>query len=106
MIETILVDGRKATVAYLKKDFTPTEPADAEMVKILFDDDGSIRIAYREEDSEQHDYIIRHEGSKWVVRTEDGARVLGSHDTEGEAKAQLQAIEISKHQKKPVVKSQ
>jgi len=38
-------------------------------------------------------------GSSWVVYTKDGSRVLGKHKTEGEAKAQLAAIEISKHKK-------
>lgn len=39
---------------------------------------------------------IHHEGDKWVVKSKDG-KVLGTHDTEKEAKAQLAAIEISKH---------
>lgn len=41
--------------------------------------------------------IIKHEGSKWNVYTKDGSKKLGSHDTEKDAKAQLAAIEISKH---------
>lgn len=47
MIETTTVEGRPATVAYLKRDFTPVDAVGAEMVKILFDD-GEMRIAYRE----------------------------------------------------------
>lgn len=37
-IERTTVDGRKATVAYILDDFTPTTPAKATLVKVLFDD--------------------------------------------------------------------
>ena len=40
--------------------------------------------------------IIRHENGKWVVRTHDGSRVLGTHDTREDAEKQLYAIEINK----------
>lgn len=40
--------------------------------------------------------MIRHEGDKWKVYTKDGKKLLGTHDTEKEAQAQLAAIEISK----------
>jgi len=43
--------------------------------------------------------IIRKRGRKWVVMSKDG-KVLGEHDTKGDAEKQLQAIEISKHSKK------
>lgn len=36
---------------------------------------------------------------KWLVTTESGDRVLGTHNTKAEAQAQLSAIEISKHKK-------
>lgn len=45
MIEHMTVEGRPATVVYLKRDFTPVESKNAEMVKILFND-GDVRIAY------------------------------------------------------------
>ena len=49
--------------------------------------------------------MVKHEGSKWKVYTKDGSKLLGTHDTEKEAKAQLAAIEISKakkmHENKP-----
>jgi hypothetical protein len=44
--------------------------------------------------------IIRHEGDKWVVRTHDGSRILGTHDTREDAEKQLYAIEINKKHKK------
>ena len=48
--------------------------------------------------------VICHEHGKWVVRTEDRSRVLGTHDTREEAEKQLYAIEINKkHHKKSSV---
>jgi hypothetical protein len=43
--------------------------------------------------------MIRRKGSKWCVYSEDG-KLLGEHDTEQEAKAQLAAIERRKHMMK------
>lgn len=43
--------------------------------------------------------MIVKRGSKYVVTTEDG-RVLGTHATRSAAEKQLQAVEISKHQRK------
>jgi len=40
---------------------------------------------------------IHHWNGKYVVTTEGAGRVLGTHDTEEEARKQLQAIEINKH---------
>lgn len=40
--------------------------------------------------------VIRKEGSKWVLYSKDGNRVLGRHDTKKEAEAQETAINISK----------
>ncbi|ASZ78796.1 hypothetical protein 2050H1_030 [Serratia phage 2050H1] len=40
---------------------------------------------------------IRKVGDKWEVTNKSGTKVLGTHDTEKDAEAQLQAIEISKH---------
>lgn len=45
--------------------------------------------------------VIRHEGSKWVLYTKNGKKVLGKHDTEGEAKAQERAVQVSKHAQAP-----
>jgi hypothetical protein len=42
--------------------------------------------------------VIVKRGRNWVVTTESG-RVLGTHKTEAEAKAQLAAVEISKHRR-------
>lgn len=41
--------------------------------------------------------MIKHEDGKWVLYTKDGSKVLGTHDTEEEAKKQEAAIEIAKH---------
>jgi len=41
--------------------------------------------------------IIRKEGGKYVVRTRDRKRKLGTHKTRKKAEKQLAAIEISKH---------
>lgn len=41
--------------------------------------------------------IIRHEDDKWVVKSEDGSEVLGTHSTKAEAEDQLQAIHIQQH---------
>ncbi len=45
----------------------------------------------------EHDYVIRKRGSQWCVLTADESRVLGCHDTEADAQAQLRAVEASKH---------
>lgn len=42
-------------------------------------------------------FKIVQRGSKWLVTSEDGSKVLGTHDTEGDAKAQLRAVEAHKH---------
>lgn len=41
--------------------------------------------------------MIKHQGGRWLVFTKDGKKLLGSHETRKEARAQLAAIEISKH---------
>lgn len=40
--------------------------------------------------------MIVKKGKKFLVKTSDGAKVLGTHDNEDDAKSQLQAIEIAK----------
>ena len=42
--------------------------------------------------------IVKKDG-KWVVMNKDKTKVLGTHDTEKEAQAQLAAIEIAKHKR-------
>ncbi len=44
-------------------------------------------------------YITHEDGGKWIVHAEDG-KVLGEHDSESDAKAQLAAIEARKHDEK------
>lgn len=41
--------------------------------------------------------IIKQEGAKWVIYSEDGTQKLGEFDTEEEAKARLAEIEMMKH---------
>ncbi len=42
--------------------------------------------------------MIKKEGSKWVLYTHDGEKILGTHKTKKEAVAQEVAINISKAQ--------
>lgn len=44
--------------------------------------------------------VIEKEGDKYVVKTEDGSKTLGTHDSKKKAEKQLAAIEISKHKGK------
>jgi len=46
---------------------------------------------------------IHERGGKFVVTTEGGDKVLGTHDTKAEAEKQLQAIHINQHKKSYVV---
>ena len=43
--------------------------------------------------------MIVHKGNKWMVMDSEGEKILGTHETEKDAKKQLAAIEISKHKK-------
>lgn len=43
---------------------------------------------------------IKHQGGRWLVFTKDGKKLLGSHETRKEARAQLAAIEIAKNKGK------
>ena len=38
MIERQVIEGRKASVVYIRHDFTPCKPAEADLVKVVFDD--------------------------------------------------------------------
>lgn len=44
--------------------------------------------------------VIDKEGSKYVVKSEDRSKKLGTHDSKKKAQAQLAAIEISKQKAK------
>lgn len=41
--------------------------------------------------------MIKKVGSKWVLYTHDGKKVLGTHPTREEALAQERAVQASKH---------
>jgi hypothetical protein len=41
--------------------------------------------------------MIKHEGNSYNVYNEAGTKLLGKHPTKKKARAQLAAIEISKH---------
>lgn len=43
-IERTKIAGRKATIAYIRDDFTPTTPEKATLIKVIFDD-GEVRFA-------------------------------------------------------------
>ena len=42
-------------------------------------------------------FVIRQEGTDWVLYSHDGSRVLGRHKSEADAQAQERAIEAAKH---------
>jgi len=44
--------------------------------------------------------IIVHEDDKWLVKTEDGSRTLGTHDNKRDAEIQLYAIHKSQEREK------
>ena len=44
-IRRMTVEGRPATVSYISYSFEPMPPDDADMVKVVFDDGGGIRLA-------------------------------------------------------------
>lgn len=50
--------------------------------------------------------MIVKKGKQFQVKSADGKKVLGTHDTEGDAKAQLQAIEIAKKGRPAQVKGE
>jgi hypothetical protein len=52
MIERTTIEGKSATVVYLKNDFSPCASADADMVKVLFDDGNQIFGTARKADVE------------------------------------------------------
>jgi len=52
MIERRTINGRRAMVAYLTKEFLPADKDDYELVKILFDD-GDMMFATKSESQQQ-----------------------------------------------------
>lgn len=44
--------------------------------------------------------MIRKENGKYVVKSEDGTKVLGTYETKEEAEKRLQQIEYFKHRDK------
>jgi hypothetical protein len=54
MIENMTIEGRPATVQYLTADFRPIDAANAEMVRIVFED-GETRWAFPSEDDKTPD---------------------------------------------------
>jgi hypothetical protein len=45
MIERTMVSGRPATVAYIKRDFTPADKDTWELAKVIFDDGEMVLLA-------------------------------------------------------------
>jgi hypothetical protein len=52
MIEKVIIDGKRATVAFLKGNMIPCDQHDASFIKIIFDDGGTM-FAIREDASKQ-----------------------------------------------------
>ena len=48
--------------------------------------------------------VVVEEGGKYVVKSEDRSKTLGTHDSKEDAEKQLQAIEINKHKKGAIEK--
>jgi hypothetical protein len=48
--------------------------------------------------------MVRKEGNKWVLKSKDGTKTLGTYDTEEEAKKRLREVEYFKHTKKALGK--
>ena len=53
MLKREVVDGRKATLAYIKKNFEPCDPDEADLIKIMFDDGEIVFVAAADEPVEQ-----------------------------------------------------
>lgn len=51
MIARETIDGRKATVAYMTRRFEPADKAEAELVKVRFDDGEVVFLVPRREGS-------------------------------------------------------
>ena len=82
---------RRADAAkeFLKdKDYADMKSAIKQIVQIFTDRGNELGEGFSE--------VISHEGGKWLVKSKKG-KVLGTHDTKGDALKQLAAVEISKH---------
>jgi hypothetical protein len=66
MIEKTEIEGRPASVAYLKTDFTPADKDDAELIKIIFDD-GEVRFAVPESDETEKGTVGDGSSKKKIV---------------------------------------
>lgn len=54
MMEYQTIDGRKATIIYLGKDFSPVDKEDAVLIKIVYDDgDTAWLVSSKAEDDEE-----------------------------------------------------
>lgn len=53
MIERTTIDGKPATVAYLKGDMTPASKEDHTHVKVIFDDGTVVFATRKEQDNDQ-----------------------------------------------------
>jgi hypothetical protein len=54
MIKRETIDGKPASVAYLKADLTPTSPEEAELLRVLFDNGDSAWLTPRREDANEY----------------------------------------------------
>jgi hypothetical protein len=57
VIERTLVNGRKATVAYIKKDFTPATAETAEMAEVEFENGDRVFLVMEEPKPEKENHI-------------------------------------------------
>jgi hypothetical protein len=76
MIERTEIDGKKASVAYLNKDFTPATKDDYELVKVLFDD-GNMMFAVPSKEVQAQQYEpdgkIKFQGMSIIVENDKGS---------------------------------
>lgn len=102
-----LVDEAYA-IARLSESIEPTDDASSlqesvddmdkrcETCNTLLNDMGECpKCVHGEEDLDEK---LVHVDDKWEVRSEDGSKLLGTHDTKEEAEKQLQAIHASQHE--------
>ncbi len=78
MIERQTLDGRNATVAYLKDDFTPTEFAEATLLKVIFDDGEILFLRPALDKAKKFDADEpRDETGKWTKGYSPGVKAFG-----------------------------
>ena len=93
-------DDRCTRIAKRKYDVWPSAYASGAVVRCR---QGKIWKDLKEEEiseiiNQELEETIKKVDGKWVVYPKSGGKILGTHDTEKEAKKQLAAIEISKQQ--------